>query len=109
MVKNTVLLAFIFMSVNIGCQNNISQAKTFDARQAAPSFIFGDLKKDEGFYYTVKKGDTLTSISKAQGVSLYNLKRLNKIKNPDTIEIGQQLFIPRGTKNQAKPNLFYYF
>ena len=43
-------------------------------------------------YYTVKKGDTLYSISKKYNMSLNDLKNLNKLKSND-IKIGQKLKI----------------
>ena len=43
-------------------------------------------------YYTVKKGDTLYSISKKHNMSLNDLKNLNKLKSND-IKIGQKLKI----------------
>ena len=39
--------------------------------------------------YTVKKGDTLTSIAKANGTTVSELVKLNNIKNPNYIVIGQ--------------------
>lgn len=46
-------------------------------------------------FYTVKKGDTLWSISRSYGVSLPQLQEANAITNPDRISIGQKLRIPR--------------
>lgn len=42
-------------------------------------------------YYTVKKGDTLTSIAKAYKTTVKALKQLNNIKNADLIYVGQKL------------------
>jgi murein DD-endopeptidase MepM/ murein hydrolase activator NlpD len=42
-------------------------------------------------YYTVRKGDTLSGISKKTGVSIDQLCRLNKIKRTTPIRIGQKL------------------
>ncbi|MCY8971444.1 N-acetylmuramoyl-L-alanine amidase [Bacillus atrophaeus] len=44
-----------------------------------------------GSTYTVKKGDTLSGIAKAQGVSVANLQSWNGIKDPNKIKIGQVL------------------
>ncbi|MCY8918030.1 peptidoglycan-binding protein [Bacillus atrophaeus] len=41
--------------------------------------------------YTVKKGDTLSGIAKAEGVSVANLQSLNSIKDPNKIKVGQVL------------------
>ena len=44
-------------------------------------------------YYTVKKGDTLSKIAKTYKTSVSNLVKLNKIKNPNYIVVGQKLII----------------
>lgn len=48
----------------------------------------------EGIVHVVKKGDNLTTISKAYNVSVSELKKANDIKNADNISIGQKLEIP---------------
>lgn len=42
-------------------------------------------------YYIVKKGDTLTKIAKKYKTTVKELAKLNKLKNPNIIEIGQKL------------------
>lgn len=44
-------------------------------------------------YYVVKKGDTLTKIAKMSGVSVKQLVKLNGIKNPNLIRVGQKIKI----------------
>lgn len=44
-------------------------------------------------YYTVKRGDTLSSIAKRYGVTVAYLTQLNGIKNPNKIQIGQKIKI----------------
>jgi nucleoid-associated protein YgaU len=46
--------------------------------------------------YTVEKGDSLSKIGKAYGVSWQDIYEANKdiIKNPDLIEVGWKLKIP---------------
>ena len=44
-----------------------------------------------GSVYTVKRGDTLSRISRLTGTSVAELARLNGIKPPYTIEIGQKI------------------
>jgi flagellum-specific peptidoglycan hydrolase FlgJ len=48
-------------------------------------------KKEEPQIYIVKKGDTLTAIAKRYNTTVQNLMKLNKIKNPDLILVGQKL------------------
>ena len=41
--------------------------------------------------YTVKKGDTLTSIAKSAGTTVANLKKINKIEDANKIKAGRKL------------------
>jgi len=43
--------------------------------------------------FTVKRGDTLTSIATQTGVSIPNLIKLNKIKDPNNIQAGDNLIL----------------
>ena len=43
--------------------------------------------------FTVKRGDTLTSIATQTGVSIPNLIKLNKIKDPNNIQVGDNLIL----------------
>jgi LysM repeat protein len=44
--------------------------------------------------HTVKKGDTVTGIAKTHGVSIADLMKLNGIKDPKLLQLGQSLKIP---------------
>ena len=41
--------------------------------------------------YTVKKGDTLSSIARSYGISTTTLRKLNNLTSTDRIRIGQSL------------------
>ena len=45
-------------------------------------------------YGIVRKGDTLTKLAKRHGTTAGTLAKLNKIKNPASIQIGQKLLLP---------------
>ncbi|MDW8351101.1 MAG: LysM peptidoglycan-binding domain-containing protein [Anaerolineae bacterium] len=45
--------------------------------------------------YTVRRGDTLSGIAYAVGVTTDELQRLNGLRNPDALQVGQQLLIVR--------------
>jgi LysM repeat protein len=49
----------------------------------------------EGKEHVVAKGETLTTIAKAYGVTVDDLKKANNISNPNEIKIGQKLIIPK--------------
>ncbi len=51
-------------------------------------------KVEEGVEHVVAKGDTLTAIAKAYGVSKKALMEANDLTKPD-LKIGQKLFIPK--------------
>jgi len=51
-----------------------------------------------GIFHEVRPGDNLYRIGKAYGISHQKLARVNHIKNPDRLEIGQRLFVPGGTR-----------
>jgi len=48
---------------------------------------------EENNIFTVKRGDTLTSIATQTGVSIPNLIKLNKIKDPNNIQVGDNLIL----------------
>lgn len=51
---------------------------------------------------TIKRGDTLSKISKETGVSISDLVKLNNIENPDLIRAGDTLVL--GAEAQAQPD-----
>ena len=52
--------------------------------------------------YTIKKGDSLGGIASRFGVKSSDLIKLNQIKQPDLIKVGQKIKIPLGKKAPAK-------
>jgi len=49
-----------------------------------------------GYWYTVRWGDSLSSIGRAAGVSPWAIAQANGLGNPNYIRAGQQLWIPAG-------------
>jgi LysM repeat protein len=49
---------------------------------------------DQGYEHVVEKGQYLSTIAKAYGVTIDQIKKANNLKN-DTLYIGQKLFIPK--------------
>ncbi|MBN1934223.1 MAG: LysM peptidoglycan-binding domain-containing protein, partial [Anaerolineae bacterium] len=56
----------------------------------------------EGFYYTVRSGDTLANIACRYGVSSWTLAQINNLTNPSLIVVGQTLYIP-GVQDAPTP------
>ena len=54
-------------------------------------------------YHTVRRGETLWSISRAYGVDLQNLIKSNSVLYTGTIENGQVLLIPREARAESLP------
>lgn len=60
--------------------------------------------KASGGTYTVKKGDTLSTIAKEHGVGVANLQSWNNIKDPNKITVGQKLKLAGSTTLSTKPS-----
>lgn len=58
-------------------------------------------------YYTIKRGDTLSSISRRYGVSVQNIANWNNIKNPNLIYPGQRLILYGNYKSTNTGNVYY--
>lgn len=62
-----------------------------------------------GFYYTIKEGDTLFNLSQQFGVSVEEIMRANPGIDPNRLQIGQSICIPRPvTPTPPCPNGFLY-
>ena len=53
--------------------------------------------------YTVKEGDTLSAIAKEKETTVEKLVELNKLDNPDSISVGQELELGEGTPETDAP------
>jgi LysM repeat protein len=49
----------------------------------------------DGYEHTVKTGETLSAIAAAYGVKTSVIAEANNIRDPNTIRVGQKLFIPQ--------------
>ncbi len=72
------------------------------------SFL-GSSEENEGtrqpFYYQVKSGDSLYKISQQHHVTQGQLIRLNSLKNPNSLEVGQRLLIGYRTGRVLKGSI----
>jgi len=53
------------------------------------------ISKDPTAYYTVKKGDTLYSISKNNGLSVYELRKINNMSVDTPIHPGDKIIVKK--------------
>ncbi|ODS08292.1 N-acetylmuramoyl-L-alanine amidase [Bacillus velezensis] len=68
----------------------------------APSSPAKTETKTDGATYTVKKGDTLSEIAQKEGISMATLQKLNGIKNPNYIKVGQVLKLTDSPSSPTK-------
>lgn len=54
-----------------------------------------------GGYYQVRPGDTLSAIGQRYGIPYQEIARLNNLRDPDRIEVGQRLRIPRAAARSS--------
>jgi lipoprotein NlpD len=93
-ITTRFIIQLILSSILVaGCSGNKRPAPVDD--RSAPAV------KKSADWYTVRKGDTLYSISFAHGRDYLTVARLNKIKPPYTIYPGQRIRIT-GTPTPAK-------
>ena len=97
-LKRLGLIACVFGMVWLaGCTTSGSRAPVSDLNSSQSSVATGKT-------YTVKAGDTLNKIARANGVDEGALIRLNKLANPNRLEVGQVLRLSDGADvNGAKP------
>jgi murein DD-endopeptidase MepM/ murein hydrolase activator NlpD len=56
-----------------------------------------------GSYHRVEKGQTLWRIAKTYGADMQEVVEINKISDASSIEVGQMIFIPRGSSAPKEP------
>lgn len=60
-----------------------------------PAVEFSDDYPRTGFRYEVRPGDSLAKIAEMHGVNIRDIINANRLANPDRIQVGQNLFIPK--------------
>ena len=96
----------------INCKRAFLDNPYFDKFQNGYLYVLpekrngGDLNNYQigGTSYTVKEGDNLTNIAKANNIPLTNLIKLNNITNPDLIQVGQKLNLSKNVQKQTPIN-----
>lgn len=53
--------------------------------------------------YTVRRGDTLSEIANANGTDWQTLARVNNLRDPDMLQVGQRLTIPGAPRADVSP------
>lgn len=80
----------------------------------APGHAFGPARQpanaaySNGFWYTVKAGDTLSSIARRYGTTVDAIVRANNLRNPNYIRVGQKLWIPSSGGGSSSCNGTWY-
>ena len=89
---NTSVADIVALNSNIKNPNLIYPGQTFK--------IITNTKSSSTIYYTVRKGDTLTAISKKYNTTVKAIVTLNGIKNPNLIYPNQRLQIYTSSSSQ---------
>jgi len=74
-------------------QPTIAPSTTPTTTQSTQFSFSNDFPKD-GEIYVVKTGDTLSKIAKQFGSSVRYIQNANKISDPNSVQVGQKLFVP---------------
>tara|TARA_Y100001960_G_C14731395_1_gene857766 strand:- start:1092 stop:2072 length:981 start_codon:yes stop_codon:yes gene_type:complete len=93
-----LLQSFIFFSL-VGCVS-IRQAQTDKKKSSASFYSKGSIKS-----HTVRKGDTLYSISQIYDIDYKDLAKWNNIADPSSISIGRKLLLS-SPSFMTKPSVF---
>ncbi|MGB9811067.1 MAG: LysM peptidoglycan-binding domain-containing protein, partial [Dictyoglomus turgidum] len=59
-----------------------------------------EIKQPDKIIYEVKVGDTMIGIAQKYGVDWKEIAKVNKLKDPNYLVVGQKLIIPLKSKNQ---------
>ncbi len=76
-------------------KQSLAQLKTQQSQSQKQQIQKPILLTEANASYVVKPGDTLDRIARMHGVSMADIVRLNKIRNPNEIEVNTKLQIPR--------------
>ncbi len=68
--------------------------------QSEQGFV-GDPPVLEGITHVVAEGETLVGIARAYGITPQRIQRINRIHDPNQLEVGQRLHIPGATERKS--------
>ena len=85
-----IVTAIIFLTISLSLLFNLSTCSSVKQKPA------------DGVWYTYQAGDTLEKISKRFSVSMMQIQRANDIFDPEDLDEGTKLFIPK-TQIDQKP------
>ncbi|HSH35856.1 LysM domain-containing protein [Schnuerera sp.] len=101
---NTTVEAILKINPGID-PNNLQIGQVICIPKAAPPMP----PCPNGFYYTIKEGDTFYKLSQQFGVSVEAIMRANPGVDPNNLQIGQVICIPYSAPPMPPcPNGFYY-
>lgn len=107
-ITNTVTLFDQVTNTHTDLQNSLKieyveegNAKKIDVNSLTSDNGFSSSANGSISEYTIKKGDTLSAIAAATGVSVKELQEANNIKNANLIYTGEKIKIPNKASNQT--------
>lgn len=103
---NTLSVGQRLVIPGVGAQNavtptSVARAPTLTPPAAQPAPTAAGGGDTDAETYIVRAGDTLATIAAQFGVNLDELQRVNNITNPNLLNVGQRLIIPKITSTAA--------
>ena len=86
-----LLLLTLTLGLLSACSSNLRQAPIIERSPVADAKKPADEPKDERYFYTVKRGDTLIGIALDYGQNHRDLAAWNNLANPNDIKVDQVL------------------
>lgn len=88
--------------------NNIKNPNLIYVGQRLLITVSDNPNESKEVNYTVKRGDTLWKIANRYGITVSELVKINNIKNPNLIFVGQSLRVPLDNSSNQSETFIYY-
>lgn len=90
-VRRRIAFAMVALLIGMGLVGGLTTASV----QAAPAEAKTDAPAQSGgWYYKVKKGDSLSKLARRYSVTVYALAKANGLSTSSHVYVGQSLYIP---------------
>ena len=92
----------VSVNIDLNVETNVSQNATLPVINNITTQEDENLEDYSVVIYVVKSGDTLWKIAKRFGSTVDDIVRVNGIENPNRINVGEKIYIPKYVLKRAK-------